>query len=62
MAGCCERDTKEVFKPKDMPVVAINRSIDNCAGGRLNELLTCQACDKRNPRNNPNCGAKARKC
>ena len=46
LAGLCERDTKELFKPKDMVVATINLSNDNSVGGSLKELLTCQACEK----------------
>jgi hypothetical protein len=45
-ADLCERDTQELFKPKDMAVAAAHRSADSCVGGRLKELLTCQACEK----------------
>jgi hypothetical protein len=39
--GLCERDIKELFKPKHMMVATINLSIYNTVGGSLKELLTC---------------------
>jgi len=31
-AGMCERDTKELFKPKELMVASINLGIDNSVG------------------------------
>ena len=35
LRDCCERDTKELFKPKEMVVAAIKVGIDNFVGGSL---------------------------
>jgi hypothetical protein len=57
-AGLCELDTKELFKPKDMVVAAINLSNDNS----VERVIGVPSLRKMNPRNNPNCEAKTRKC
>ena len=44
--GFCERDGKELFKPKDSLVAAINRSIDISVGGSVKELLTSKLVKK----------------
>jgi hypothetical protein len=41
-SGLCERDTKELFKPKDMMVATINLGPDNSVERSLKELPTCQ--------------------
>ena len=42
-AGLCEGDTKELFKPKEIVVSAINIGIDNFVERSHKELSTCQA-------------------
>jgi len=46
-AGLCERDCKELFKPKELEVPTINLGIDNSEGKSLKELARFQARDKR---------------
>jgi hypothetical protein len=45
-AGLCEGDTKELFKPKEIVVSAINIGTDNFVERSYKELSTCQACVK----------------
>jgi len=46
-AGLCERDTEELFKPKELMVATINLGIDNSVGKSLKDLAMFQARDKR---------------
>ena len=47
LAGLSQRDSNEVFKPKDMMVVTLNLRIDSSVKKkRLKDLSKCQACDK----------------
>ena len=43
----CERETKELFKPKEVMVAAINLGIDSSVEESLKEIATFQARDKR---------------
>ena len=43
----CERDTKELFKPKELMVATINLGIDNSVEKSLKDLATFEARDKR---------------
>jgi hypothetical protein len=46
-AGLFESDTKELFKPKGVMVVAINLRADNSVEKSLKEISKIQACNKR---------------
>jgi len=46
-AGLCERDTKGLFKPKELMMATINLGIDNSVGKSLKDLATFEARDKR---------------
>jgi hypothetical protein len=61
-AGLCERDTKELFKLKELMEPTINLGTDNSVGKSLKRVSDVPSLRQNNPRNNPNCGAETKRC
>lgn len=63
LAGLSQRDSNEVFKPKDMMVVTLNLRIDSSVKKKKAErFIKVPGLRQNNPRSNPNYGAETRKC
>jgi hypothetical protein len=55
--GVCERDTKELFKLKELM-----EPTDSSVGKSLKRVSDVPSSRQNNPRNNPNCGAETKRC